>query len=376
MTFTTTSKELGEALNILSRVINSNATLPILGSISFSVKKKSLTLKASDSEVMLTTSIDLAGADGEGQFCVFAKDIAEAVKNIGDKPLMFELQDTNMVKIDYFSGEFSLPVYLEDLPQMAQMAAEVRQVVLHEALLRTVIERALPATADDDLRPVMNGVYFNLTTDALEVVASNGHKLVKNTVAAVKAVSDADIASFIMPKKPATILKNILRNDAEKTVTITSDDRQGTVVMDGYTLQFRLIEGRYPNYNSVMPKDNDKTVTVDRQTFLAALKRVVPFANNSSCLVKVTVDDNKAVLSAEDYDFSKNATESVTCAYDDEKMSIGFKGTTLGELLSLLKTENVELQLKDPSRAALIVPTEQDADSEVTMLLMPILIND
>ena len=375
MTFTTTSKELSEVLGVLSRVINNNSSLPILGNISFSVKGKNLTMKASDNEVMLTTNISLAESDGEGQFCVFAKDIAEAIKNIGDKPLTFDVKD-NMAKVDYFSGEFTMPIVCEDLPLMAELGAQQHQIVIGENLLRTVIERALPATADDDLRPVMNGVYFDLTTDALYVVSSDGHKLVKNTVAAVKAASDADIASFIMPKKPATILKNILRNDDKKTVTITCDDRQGTVVMDDYTLQFRLIEGRYPNYNSVMPKDNDKVVTVDRQTFLGALKRVVPFANNASCLVKLTVGNNKAVLSAEDYDFSKNATEATTCAYDGEKMAIGFKGSTLAELVGLLKTQEVELQLKNPSRAALIVPTEQDADSEITMLLMPMLVND
>ena len=349
MTFTISAIDLAKGLDTLSKVINPKNSLPILGNISFGVKNCNLTLRASDGENTLMTSLELTEAEGEGVFSVGAKEITEAVKNISERPLTFDINtEVKMAKVIYLEGEFTLPIDLEDLPQ-APVMDEYGQFTIGEGLLKTVVERSLPATATDELRPVMNGVEFNNT--------------------GVKGDN-----SFIMPKKPATLLKNMLNSTSDKTTTITFDDRQGMVKMESYTLQFRMIEGRYPNYNAVIPDKNDKIALIDRTTLLAAMKRITPFANDSSSLVKFTVENNKIILEAEDYDFSKTAKETVVCSYAAEKMEIGFKGTTITELLTQLKTQEVELKLADKSRAALIVPSKQDEDNEVTMLLMPMLI--
>ena len=369
MTFTISSKDLAQSLETLSKVINPKNSLPILGNISFGVKNNTLSLRASDGENTLMTSLELTEAEGEGIFSVGAKEITEAVKNISERPLTFDINtDNKMAKVIYLEGEFTLPIDLEDLPQ-APVMDEYGQFTIGEGLLKTVVERSLPATATDELRPVMNGVEFNNTEHGLDVVASDGHKLIKNTISGVTGNN-----SFIMPKKPATLLKSMLNSTSDKTATITFDDRQGMVKMESYTLQFRMIEGRYPNYNAVIPENNDKIALIDRTTLLAAMKRITPFANDSSSLVKFTVENNSIILEAEDYDFSKTAKETVACSYNCEKMEIGFKGTTITELLTQLKTQEVELQLADKSRAALIVPSKQDEDNEVTMLLMPMLI--
>ena len=228
------------------------------------------------------------------------------------------------------------------------------------------------ATAQDELRPVMNGIYFDLQADSLAIVASDGHKLVRNKNFMIKS----DIpASFILPKKPATLLKNVLSKDGGDVV-IRFDDRSADISFAEGNLSCRLIEGKYPNYNSVIPQDNPNQVTIDRKSLIGALRRVLPFASDSSQLIRFHVAAGLLELRAEDIDFATSAKESVTCEYGGNPMDIGFKGSSMLEILNNLESEDVTIQLADPSRAGIIIPGAQPENEDILMLIMPMLLND
>ena len=374
MRFTVSSTALSSRLVALSRVINSKNSLPILGDFLFEVVDGRLNLTASDSEVMMKTSLDLNENDGNGRFCVGNHDLLEAVKGISEQPITFDVdQNANIAKISYQNGMFSLPVEnADEFPQAQQVGEGATTISIATGVLAENINRSLFATAQDELRPVMNGIYFDLTPDCLAIVASDGHKLVRNKVLTIKSDQPA---SFILPKKPATLLKGVLGKQGGDVV-IRFDDRNAEINFEEGVILCRLIEGRFPNYNSVIPQNNPNQLTVDRQGLLAALRRVQPFSNDSSNLIRFHVESGVLQLDAEDYDFSKTATERMSCDYNGMPMSIGFKGSSFIEILSNFDCEQVVIQLADPSRAGLVLPSEQPENQDVLMLMMPMLIND
>lgn len=374
MRFTVSSSALSSKLVSLSKVINSKNALPILGDFVFDISGSLLTLTASDSENTLQTTVELTDSDGDGRFAIGNHDLLEAVKGFSEQPITFDVdQQANLAKISYQNGLFSLPVEnADEFPVAQQVSDQATAITLSNQLLNDNINRSIFATAQDELRPVMNGIYFDLTNDCLAVVASDGHKLVRNKVFTIKSDQPA---AFILPKKPATLLKNLLGRDGGDVV-IRFDDRNAEINYGDGILQCRLIEGRYPNYNSVIPQSNPNQLTVDRQGLLAALRRVQPFANDSSNLIRFHVEDSTLQLDAEDYDFSKTATERMSCDYNGQPMSIGFKGSSFIEILTNLDCSEVIIQLADPSRAGLVFPSEQPENQDVLMLMMPMLIND
>ena len=379
MKFTASSKEMNEVLTNMNRVINSKNSLPILADIVFEIKNNNLGMKASDGEILLMAQVTVTDNEGEGCFAVNTKSITDAIKNIPDSPLTFSIgENDTVVKVDYFSGMFTLPVdNADDFPSMPEInEVEKYTFSIIEGLLQENIARTVFATADEELRPVMNGVYFDLTTENLAVVASDGHQLVRNKILSVKAEDNTKVSSFILPKKAAYILKNILKKSMVNNVEVTFNDRQLYVKASNVSMQCRLIEGRYPNYNSVIPQNNPNIVTVDRTALVAALKRVSPFANDTSQLVRIHVESGKLQLNTEDYDFSKTASEEITCDYSGTPMNIGLKGTKTMEILSNINSQEIEIQLADPTRAALIVPSEQPEGMDILMLQMPMLLND
>ena len=374
MKFTVSSTALSSKLVALSRVINSKNAMPILGDFVFDVNGSTLSLTASDGENTMQTTVELTDNEGEGRFAIGNHDILEAMKGFSEQPISFEVdQQTNLVKINYQNGLFSLPIENADEYPVAQSVSDgATQIVISNQLLNENINRSIFATAQDELRPVMNGIYFDLTPDCLAVVASDGHKLVRNKVYTVKSDQPA---SFILPKKPATLLKNLLGKDGGDVI-IRFDERNAEINYGDGTIKCRLIEGRYPNYNSVIPQNNPNEICIDRNGLLAALRRVQPFANDSSNLIRFHVEGNTLQLDAEDYDFSKTATERIGCEYSGQSMSIGFKGSSFIEILSNFDCSEVIIQLADPSRAGLVLPSEQPENQDVLMLMMPMLIND
>ena len=374
MRFTVSSTALSSRLVALSRVINSKNSLPILGDFLFEVVDGRLNLTASDSEVMMKTSIELTENDGNGRFCVGNHDLIEAVKGISEQPITFDVdQAANIAKIGYQNGMFSLPVEnADEFPQPQQIGDGATTINIATATLAENINRSIFATAQDELRPVMNGIYFDLTPDYLAVVASDGHKLVRNKVLSIKSDQPA---AFILPKKPASLLKGVLGKQGGDVV-IRFDERNAEINFEEGVIICRLIEGRYPNYNSVIPQSNPNQLTVDRLGLLAALRRVQPFSNDSSNLIRFHVENGTLQLDAEDYDFSKTATEKMSCDYNGMPMSIGFKGSSFIEILNNFDCDQVVIQLADPSRAGLVLPLEQPENQDVLMLMMPMLIND
>ena len=365
---------MSSKLSALSRVINSKNALPILGDFVFDIKGQTLQLTASDSENTMNTTVELTESDGEGRFAINSHNLLEAVKGFSEQPITFDADmATNLVKISYQNGLFSLPIDNADEFPVAQTVSDsASTIVISNQLLNENINRSIFATAQDELRPVMNGIYFDLTPDYLAIVASDGHKLVRNKIFTI--TSDQP-ASFILPKKPAALLKNILGKDGGDVI-IRFDERNAEINYGDGTVQCRLIEGRYPNYNSVIPQNNPNELRIDRNGLLAALRRVQPFANDSSNLIRFHVEGSTLQLDAEDYDFSKTATERMSCDYNGQPMSIGFKGSSFIEILGNFDCSEVIIKLADPSRAGLVLPSEQPENQDVLMLMMPMLIND
>ncbi len=374
MRFDVSSTALLSRLQSVSKVIASKNSLPILESFLFQLNEDKLTITASDSETRMVTSVEVMNVNGEGLFCISQKMLLDPLKELPEQPLTFELDmDTMEVNVHYQNGKYNFIGQKGDTyPQQKPLKEDAISLTMDSQLLLNGISRSLFATADDELRPVMNGVYFDIHTDDLTFVASDGHKLVRLRN---KTIQSPERASFILPKKPANVLKGIL-GKATETVTISFDDNNAYIATQGFQMVCRLTEGRYPNYNSVIPQENPHKVTIDRLSFLAALKRVSVFSNPASSLVKLQMTENQMQVSAQDIDFSTSAEENIICQFDGADMSIGFKATYLIEILSNINSPEVVLELADPSRAGVIVPTENEENENLLMLLMPMMLND
>lgn len=374
MKFVVSCTSLLSHLQIVGRVIASKNSVPILDSFLFELKGKKLTITAADVETRLVTSVEVSGVEGEGVVAVTSRNLLDALKELPEQPITFSINEENMeINIFYENGKYNFVGQKgDDYPQPKKLKEDAVELVLPAQLLLSGINRTLFATADDELRPVMNGIYFDITADDITFVASDGHKLVRFKTLEVKG---SEKASYILPKKPATLLKNILPKEVQDAV-IRFDDSNAYVKLENFEMVCRLVEGRYPNYNAVIPQENPYRVTIDRQLFMNALKRVAVFSNPASSLVKLQLSANAIVISAQDIDFSTSAEETIACVYDGNIMSIGFKGTYLIDILSNIPSPEVILELADPSRAGLVLPSENADDEDLLMLLMPMMLNE
>lgn len=375
MRFTVSSSALSSKLNMLAKVIGSKNSLPILDCFLFQVANGEMSITASDSDNVIKSTLALTDHDGEGEFCVPNRVILDALKELPEQPLHFDVDaagEAVAIKIVYQNGLYNFTGQsAEEYPRTQSMNDACTTVSLPTEMLINNISRSLFATANDELRPVMNGIYFDLTADALAIVASDGHKLVRSKNFTIKSESPS---AFNLPKKPASLLKNILSKDGDDAI-IKFDDRSAEIRFTDGIMRCRLIDGRYPNYNSVIP-NNPNEVTVDRRGLQSALRRVLPFASESSQLIRFHIESGRFEVSSEDIDFSTSAKEQLSCEYNGSPISIGFKGSSLMEILSNLTSDNIIIQLADPSRAGIIVPAEQPENEDILMLIMPMLLND
>ena len=375
MRFTVSSSALSSKLNMLAKVIGSKNSLPILDCFLFQVANGEMSITASDSDNVIKSTLALTDHDGEGEFCVPNRVILDALKELPEQPLHFDVDTAGeavAIKIVYQNGLYNFTGQsAEEYPRTQSMTDACTTVSLPTEMLINNISRSLFATANDELRPVMNGIYFDLTADALAIVASDGHKLVRSKNFTIKSESPS---AFNLPKKPASLLKNILSKDGDDAI-IKFDDRSAEIQFTDGVMRCRLIDGRYPNYNSVIP-NNPNEVTVDRRGLQSALRRVLPFASESSQLIRFHIESGRFEVSSEDIDFSTSAKEQLSCEYNGSPISIGFKGSSLMEILGNITSDNIIIQLADPSRAGIIVPAEQPENEDILMLIMPMLLND
>ena len=374
MKFVVSSTSLSSHLQVISRVIASKSTIPVLDCFLFELQDNSLKITAADSETRMMTSVEVNEVEGEGIFAIPSKNLLESLKELPDQPITFDIDDTTLEMFIYYeNGKYNfIGQNGDEYPQPKPLKDEATKIDISAENLLSGITRTLFATAEDELHPVMNGILFDITEDEMTFVASDSHKLVRFKNLSAKGNMNA---SFILPKKPANLLKTVLPRETG-LVTIAFDDNNAYITMEHIEIICRLIEGRYPNYNSVIPKDNPFVITADRVLLLNALKRVVVYSNPSNTLIKLQISSNSIFISAQDLDFSTSAEETLACVYEGEEISIGFKGSFLIEILSNIPSSEVVLQLADPSRAGLMLPAENEADEELLMLLMPIMLND
>lgn len=375
MKFTISSKKLLAKLSVMVKVINNKNTLPILDCFLLGLKGNILRIAATDAEIRLSTEIEVEEPISEGTVCLNAKMLTDALKELPDQPLTFEINDENKeVSINYHNGKYTfIGVDSADYPQPKNLDEKVRQnLVIQPEVLLLGINSTLFATATDELRPVMEGIYFDVTKDNLTFVSSDGHKLVKLVSTETKG---SDKASFIMPKKAANILKVMLAKQYEP-IKIKFDFNNAYIELSDFIISARFIEGKYPNYNSVIPENNPNKFIIERDVLSAIVKRVSVFGTPTTNLVRLDISNNALSVSAQDIDFSTSAEESIGITYDGTPMEIGFKSTFLTEILANIPAGEIEIQLSEPSRAALIVPVQKSYGYEHTSLLMPLMLND
>lgn len=374
MKFNVSSSKLFAQLQAVSRVIASKNSLAILEDVLFDLNGSTLTLTASDGETTIRTSLDVENAEGAGKVASGARLLLETLKEFSEQPLTFSIDEQNFaVNMVSTNGTYSfVGVNGNEYPEMPATEEDTHSVTMSSKMLLDAINKTIFCTADDELRPVMNGIFFDIATDKITMVATDAHRLVRYTNTSVSA---AEPISFILPKKPATLLKNILGKD-DNEVVITFGQKNAKFEFGQTIVVCRQIEGRFPNYNAVIPQNNQNVVVVDRQTLINACKRVAVFANTGTSLLKLALSENQIKISAQDIDFSTSAEETIACEYNGMPMSIGFKAPFLIEILNAISSTDVKLQLADPARAGLILPTEDEENQDLLLLLMPMLLND
>ena len=374
MNFTVSSSLLSSRLQTISRVINSKNTIPVLDCVLFELEGNKLTLTASDPDNTLNTSIEVVDCSEDFSFAISAKILIDSLKEISEQPIRFEVKkETLETTIFYQNGKYSLVGQnADEYPGAAVLGEGAVAISVPTKVLSSGISCSLFATADDEVRPVMCGIYFDFTPESITMVASDGHKLVR---CRDYSVAGAEKSAFILPKKPATLLKNLLGKEEQEDVAVEFDGRFAIFDMGDYKLVSRLFDGRYPNYNSVSPQNNPHKLTVDRAALISTLRRVAIFSSQVS-LIKLHLEENKVVISAQDTDFSTSAEESIACSYSGASMNIGFRASFLIDILNNTPGQDVVIELADPSRAGVIVPAEQVGKQELLMLLMPMMLTE
>ncbi|MBQ5609328.1 MAG: DNA polymerase III subunit beta [Rikenellaceae bacterium] len=373
MKFTVSSSALLSLLATTGKVISNKNQLPILDYFLFDLRDGRLKVTASDLETTLIGSIEVDNIEQEGVIAAPARLMLDSLKEFPEMPLTIEVNDSTWeIKICWNSGVSSIPgVSGMSYPALPALAEDKKEIEFDVDTLVAGINKTIFATADDELRPVMNGVFINIQPETTTFVGTDAHKLVRYTAEAQSQVA----ASFILPKKPANLLKNVLLKE-DDSIKVSFDNKNVIFELTSHTLVCRLIEGNYPNYNAVIPTANPNKVLIDRIELLNGIKRVAVCSNQATNLIRMDVAGNTVNLTAQDLDFSVSAKESLSCSYDGEPITIGFKSTFLVEILANTETPTVQIELADSTRAGVFKPVYDDKqNSDTLMLLMPMMIN-
>lgn len=373
MKFSVSSSALLSLLATTGKVISNKNQLPILDYFLFELRDGRLKVTASDLETTLIGSIEVDNVEQEGVIAAPARLMLDSLKEFPEMPLTIEVNDSTWeIKICWNSGVSSIPgVSGMSYPALPALAEDKKEIEFDVDTLVAGINKTIFATADDELRPVMNGVFINIQPEATTFVGTDAHKLVRYTAETQSEVA----ASFILPKKPANLLKSVLLKE-DDAIKVSFDNKNVIFELTSHTLVCRLIEGNYPNYNAVIPAANPNKVLIDRIELLNGIKRVAVCSNQATNLIRMDVASNTVNLTAQDLDFSVSAKESLSCSYDGEPITIGFKSTFLVEILANTETPTVQIELADSTRAGVFKPVYDDKqNSDTLMLLMPMMIN-
>ncbi len=372
MKFIVSSTYLLKQLQVLGGVINNSNTLPILDNFLFELNDSKLTVSASDLETTMSSIIDVESTS-TGSIALPARLLLDTLKTFPEQPLTFVAEDNNTVEISSNHGKYAL-AYVDgnEFPKAVALENPSTTMVMGD-ILATAISKTIFAAGNDDLRPVMSGVFFQFSTEGLTFVATDAHKLVKYTREDVTA---NQVAEFIMPKKPLNLLKGILAGN-DDTVTIEYNDSNAKFTFENSVLVCRLIDGKYPNYEAVIPKENPNKLTIDRNQFLNSVRRVSIFSNKTTHQIRLKIAGAELNISAEDIDYSNKAEERLTCDYQGDDMQIGFNSRFLTEMLNNLGANEVQLEMSLPNRAGILTPIDGlDEGERVTMLVMPVMLNN
>lgn len=371
MKFIVSSSQLLKQLQVLGGVINSNNTLPILDNFLFELSENTLKVSASDLETTMSAEVAVE-SDSTGSIAVSARLLLDTLKTFPDQPLTFKTEGDNTIEISSDQGKYDMAYFGGDEFPKAVSLPSPSKTTMPSQVLATAISKTIFAAGNDDLRPVMSGVFFQFSTESLTFVATDAHKLVKYTRTDVTAEQTAE---FIMPKKPLNLLKGILGNAEE--VTIEYNDSNAKFTFDNFVLVCRLIDGKYPNYEAVIPKENPNKLTVDRASFLNSVRRVSIFSSKTTHQIRLKMAGTELNISAEDLDFSNKADERLSCEYQGDDMQIGFNSRFLSEMLNNLSSSEVLIEMSLPNRAGILTPIDGTEEGEqVTMLVMPVMLNN
>lgn len=380
MKFIVSSSTLLKQLQMLSGVLNTSNTLPILDNFLFEVDKGTLTISASDLETTIITHITVESKDS-GNVAVPARLLIDTLKTFPEQPLTFSIDKKRLaIEISSDYGKYKITGQNGDEFPKAPSVDNGQAIEMDSSVLSRAIGRTLFAAGNDELRPVMSGVFVQFAPDGTTFVATDAHKLVRYRRLDVKSSASA---SFILPRKPLNLLKNILAaNEGAVRVEYNTTNARFSwgIAPDGSigsTLICRLIDGKYPNYDAVIPKNNPNKLTVDTTALLGSIRRVSIFANKTTHQVRLKVAGSELNISAEDLDFSNEAAERLTCAYTGDDMEIGFNSRFLVEMLTNIDSQEAMLEMSAPNRAGILLPMNNNADSEDTlMLVMPVMLNN
>ncbi len=372
MKFVVSSTSLSQNLQAVSKVIVSKNAMPIRDNILFEIVGTKLSLTASDEDNTVKATLDINSADGDFAFTVPARHLIEIIGKFPEMPVTFDVSDLTKIQLTSETGKYQLVgTTADEYPQLKPLADDAASFTLPSETLFRAVSKTLFAAADNELRPIMNGICFVLSEESIVCAATDSHQLVRFT----NSVSGNKEATFVLPKKPAGILKNVLPKE-KNDVEVTFDVNSACFTLSNYTIVCRLIEGKYPNFNAVIPQENPNKLTIDKSTLISAINRVAVCSNQASHLIKLDIKANEIILSAQDYDFSTFATETISCQYDGTPMAVGLKAPFLVDILNNVDSQDVVLALSDPSRAVLILPFENAENEEVLMLLMPMTLGD
>ena len=371
MKFIVSSTYLLKQLQVLGGVINSSNTLPILDNFLFELDHTKLTVSASDLETTMASSLDVE-SDSKGSVAIPARLLLDTLKTFPEQPLTFIIEENNTIEISSNHGKYAL-AYADgnEFPKAVALEDPSKTLITGD-VLATAISKTIFAAGNDDLRPVMSGVFFQFSTQGLTFVATDAHKLVKYTREDIKA---NQVAEFIMPKKPLNLLKGILAA-SEDDVTIEYNESNAKFTFENSELICRLIDGKYPNYEAVIPKENPNKLSIDRTQFLNSVRRVSIFSNKTTHQIRLKIAGAELNISAEDIDYSNKAEERLTCDYQGDDMQIGFNSRFLTEMLNNLNSDEVQLEMSMPNRAGILTPIDGlDEGEQITMLVMPVMLN-